>query len=333
MMAGNTSKVIGLIIGTLILIACVFASIVFGATDTGWQEAIEAYTNFNGSNEHLIILTVRVPRALIALAVGASLAVAGALMQALTRNPLASPEIFGVNAGASFFIVVSVLLLTITSLSQFIWIGFLGAAIGAAAVYILGTIGREGTSSVKIVLAGAAVTALFSAFTQGILTLSESTLDEILFWLAGSVAGRKLEMLLSVLPYMLIGLFLALLIARPVNTLAMGEDVATGLGQRTAYVKLAAAVIIVLLAGSSVALAGSIGFVGIVVPHIARYFVGIDYRWVIPYSALLGAILLLLADIGARFVVMPEEAPIGIMTALVGTPFFVYIARRGFAAS
>jgi len=333
LMSRRASKLAGLLVGVLILAACLTASVVLGATDVGWREAIAAYTEFDGSNEHLIIRTVRVPRALVALAVGACLAVAGALMQALTRNPLASPEILGVHAGAAFFIVASMFVLTFTSLSQLVWVGFLGGAIGAAVVYSLGMIGRAESSSVKIVLAGAAVTALFSSFTQGILTLSESTLDQILFWLAGSVAGRKLEMLLSVLPYMLLGLLFAMLIARPINTLALGDDVATGVGQRTAYVKFAAAVTIVLLAGSSVALAGSIGFIGLIVPHLARYVVGTDYRWIIPYSALFGAILLILADIGTRFVIMPEEVPIGIMTALVGTPFFVYLVRRRGTAS
>ncbi len=323
------AKSIGFVIGIIVFALFICLSIVYGYTDTTWKSVIESYTQFNRSNEHLIIQTVRVPRAFIAAAVGASLGIAGALMQALTRNPLADPKIFGINAGASFFIVFSVSFLSITSMQAFVWISFAGAALAAIIVYLIGTLGREGLTPMKFTLAGAAIWAFFSSLTQGMLVLNEKALEEVLFWLAGSVEGRKLEYLLSVLPYMGIAWLGSLLIAKHLNVLAIGEDVAKGLGQRTVFIKLAAAMIIVLLAGGSVAIAGPIAFVGIMVPHLARFFVGIDHRWLIPYCAIIGGILLIGADIGARYIIMPQEIPVGVMTAIVGTPFFIYIARKG----
>ncbi len=219
--------------------------------------------------------------------------------------------------------------LPISSLDQLVWVAFLGAGFAAFAVYFLGSLGRDGFTPVKVVLAGSAMTALFTSFTQGMLVIDEAGLQNVLFWLAGSIAGKSTEELWPLLPYMIVAGITAMALAQPVNILASGEDVAKGLGQRTTLVKLAVAVTVMLLAGSSVAVAGSIGFVGLVIPHVARFLVGIDYRWVIRYSAVLGAIFLLLADIVARFVVMPGELPIGVMTGLIGGPFFVYITRKG----
>jgi iron complex transport system permease protein len=324
-------KAVGLAIGILLLVVSFVLSIVLGATKISFLAAFESFAHYNQAlNEHVIIRTTRLPRALFAAMIGGNLAVAGALMQALTRNPLASPGIFGINAGAVFFVVLAIAFFPFTSLDQLVWIAFAGAGVASLAVYFLGSIGRDGMTPVKIVLAGAAMSALFNSFTQGMLVLDEASLQNVMFWLAGSVAGKSAEGLVPVLPYMLFAGAAALALAHPVNILASGEDVAKGLGQRTGLVKVAIAVTVILLAGSSVAVAGSIGFVGLVIPHIARFLVGVDYRWVIPYSAVLGAVLLLLADLAARFVIMPGELPIGVMTAMIGGPFFVYIARKGF---
>ena len=322
-------KLIGLLIGMCGLLLCIGLSIVMGYTNTSIETAIQAFQHFDGSNEHIIIQDVRLPRALIAAAVGSSLAIAGALMQALMKNPLASPDIIGINAGASFFIVVAMMMFSVNSLQAFTWIAFIGAASAAIIVYFFSGVGGGGLTPLKLTLAGAAIAALFSSLTQGLLVMDESALDQALFWLAGSVEGRKLEILLSVLPYLAAATVLALLLAPKINLLTMGEDVAKGLGQRTGTVKLLIAVSFVLLAGGSVAVAGPIGFLGIIVPHIVRSLVGNDYRWVLPYCGVLGGILLLVADIGARYVIMPEEVPVGVMTAFVGTPFFIYIARKG----
>lgn len=326
----NLVKIAGLITGFILLLVSICASVVLGYTQTSWETAINALTNFDGSNEHLIIQTVRLPRAATAVVVGASLAVAGALMQALTKNPLASPGVFGINAGAGFFVVIAVSMFGVSSLQAFTWISFLGAASAAFTVYFAGSFGREGLTPMKLTLAGAAMAALFSSLTQGFLVSNEAALDQVLFWLAGSVQGRKLELLYSVLPYIGIAFVICVFLASKINLLMMGEDVAKGLGQKTGTVKLMTAAVIILLAGGAVAIAGPVGFVGIVIPHIARFFVGNDHRWILPYCAVLGGVLLVTADIGARFVAMPEEVPVGVMTALVGTPFFIYIARRGF---
>lgn len=328
MLKSNLVRAFGMLIGLLFIAMLVWASIVLGLTKITSQMVWDSIYHFDGSNEHIIIKDTRIPRAFIATAVGASLAVAGTIMQGLTNNPLASPSIFGVNAGASFFIVVAVTYFGLTSLGAFTWIAFLGAAFAAIIVYVIGAMGREGLTPIKLTLAGAAIAALFSSLTQGILSLNEQALDQVIFWLAGSIQGRELDMLLSVLPYLVLGWILSIFISAQMNVLAMGDDVATGLGQKTILVKIVGAIIVVFLAGGSVAVAGPIGFLGIIIPHVARWLVGIDYRWVIPYSGMLGAILLLLADIAARYIIMPAEVPVGVMTAFIGAPFFIYIARR-----
>lgn len=317
---------LGLVTGLLILVLSMLLSIGLGATTIRPGAVWAALVAFDGSTAHLIIRTVRLPRALIAAAVGASLAVAGAVMQALTRNPLASPGILGVNAGAALAVVSAVFLLRSGSLASYAWFAFAGAGLAAVAVYLLGSMGRDGPTPLKLTVAGAALTALLASLTTAVLILSQRTLDEIRFWLAGSVAGRELPLLLQVAPYLATGMVGAILLSRQLTLLSLGEDTARGLGQRTAWVKAAGACCVILLAGGAVAIAGPIGFVGLVVPHAVRFFVGVDYRWIVPYAAVLGGILLVLADVGARFVIRPQELPVGVMTALLGAPFFMYLA-------
>ncbi|WP_147534536.1 FecCD family ABC transporter permease [Bacillus marasmi] len=331
MMLKSTSlKWIGLLVAVLVMIFFMCASVIFGYTETNWKMALDAINQNDGSNEHIIIQTVRIPRALIASVVGASLAIAGTLMQTLTKNPLAEPGLFGINAGAGFTVVVAMTVFSVNSMQGFSALAFLGAAIAAVGVYTIGSFGRDGLTPMKLTLAGAAMAAMFSSFTQGLLVLDEALLDQVLFWLAGSVQGRKLDTLISVLPYIGMGLIGSVLIAGKMNVLAMGEDVAKGLGLNTVFIKITIGILVILLAGGSVAVAGPIGFVGIVIPHIARSMMGVDHRWVIPFSGILGAILLLMADITARYLLMPSEVPVGVMTAIIGTPFFIFIARRGF---
>lgn len=324
------SKILGLVVLLVLLAAAGAASMIYGRTEITVSTAVEAFKQYDEESvEHIVLHTERLPRTVIAAVVGASLAVAGALMQALTRNPLASPSVFGINAGAIFFIVLAIVLLSVSSLNTMMWFGFAGAAIAAAVVYALGSIGRDGLTPIKIVLAGTAITALFSSFTQAVLVLDGTGLQEVLFWLAGSVSGRTLEMLYPVLPYMAVAALAALFMGRAINLLLTGDDIAKGMGQNVLLVKTAMGAVTVLLAGGSVAVAGSIGLVGLVVPHIMRALVGNDYRWLIPYSLMGGAMLLLLADVAARLIILPEELPLGVMTALIGGPCFVYIARKG----
>ncbi|WAL58047.1 FecCD family ABC transporter permease [Thermocoleostomius sinensis] len=318
----------GLVIGLCLLLICLVLSITLGAADLSLPTIWQALVAFDGSTDHLIITTVRLPRSLIAMTVGGALAVAGAITQGLTRNPLAAPDIIGINTGAALAVVAVTFWWGSASTNTYVWAAFLGGTIAAVVVYWLGSVGRGGLTPLKLILAGAALSYLLSSITTGILILSQRTLDEIRFWLAGSVAGRDIDTLLMVLPYILLGLAIALGLSRQITALTLGEEVAKGLGIRTVWVEALATVVVILLAGSSVALAGPIGFIGLIIPHVSRFFVGVDYRWLLPYAAIGGAILLLLADVGARIVVRPQELPVGIMTALIGAPFFIYLARR-----
>lgn len=319
-------RLFGLLAGVGLLSLCLLASVRFGAAGIGTGDVIRAFMDFDGSEEALIVWDLRVPRALAAALVGAALGISGAVMQGLTRNPLAEPGVLGINAGAALAVVGAVFFLNVSSVAAYAVFASVGAGVAWGVVYALGSLG--GTTPVKLTVAGAALESLLASLTTAILIIDQRTLEEIRFWLAGSVAGRDSDLLLRALPWIGVGLLLALGLGRGITALSLGEDVATGLGQRTALTKLAAALAIVLLAGGSVALAGPIIFVGLVVPYAARSLVGVDYRWILPYSAILGAVLLVCADIGARLLIRPQELPIGVVTALVGAPFFIYLARR-----
>ncbi|MGG0409493.1 FecCD family ABC transporter permease [Peribacillus simplex] len=331
LLKNSWQKWMGLFVTILLLLFLLCSSIVYGYTDTTWKMAIDAFTHFNGTNEHIVIQSVRLPRALIASAIGASLAISGVLMQTLTKNPLASPDIFGVNAGAGLAVVTGVTVFGISNLQVFTWLSFIGAAIAAISIYMIGSMGRGGLTPMKLTLAGAAMTAMVASLTQGLLVSNEALLEQVLFWLAGSVSGRSLDNLVAVLPYLVVGWGLALIMSGKMNVLSMGEDVAKGLGLNIVFLKLVLGLAIILLAGGSVAVAGPIGFIGIVVPHLTRSIVGIDHRWLIPFSGLFGAVLLISADVISRYILMPREVPVGVMTAIIGTPFFIYIARKGFS--
>jgi iron complex transport system permease protein len=309
----------------LLLVACLFGSVLFGAVEIPPGTIWKAIFQFDGSTEHLIIRTVRLPRAILAVAVGAALAAAGAITQGLTRNPLAAPDLLGINMGASLAMVLAIFLHGTEG--HTLLFAFAGAAIAALTVYWLGSLGRTGLTPLKLVIAGAAVGYLLSSLTSAILILSQRTLEEIRYWLAGSLAGQDLNTIRAVLPYIAIGLVASLALGRQLTLMGLGEDVARGLGLQTGWVKVGAALAVVLLAGSAVALVGPIGFVGLVVPHLVRFLVGSDYRWIMPYAMIFGGILLSVADLAARLVIRPQELPAGIMTAIVGAPFFIYLAR------
>jgi iron complex transport system permease protein len=317
---------LGITLGVMVLFGLM--SVLLGAADIQASTVYAALFNFDGSTDHLIIRTVRLPRTLVAMSVGACLSVAGAITQGLTRNPLAAPDILGINAGAALTLVITILILGSVPAHFYVAFAFIGGAIAAIVVWLLGTVGSRTTSPLRLILAGAALTALMSSFTTAILLLSQRTLEEVRFWLAGSVAGRGFDVILPVFPYMAVGLSLALCLGKPLTALTLGEEIAIGLGLRVEWIKRLAIVLVVLLASCAVALAGPVGFIGLVVPHLVRMVIGGDYRWLLPYSATVGASLLVMADIGARLVIKPQELPVGIMTALVGAPFFVYLAQR-----
>lgn len=333
--ASNTTRILGsrfvllpgyfVCIGLLLL--CLMWSITNGAADISPDTVFAALFYPDGSFDHLLIQTSRLPRVLAGALVGAGLAVAGAVMQGLTRNPLADSGLLGINAGAAFAVVLAVYLIGDPPLSVYAFFGFIGAGAAAVIVYTLGSLGRGGATPLRLTLAGVILTSFVSSFTTAILITDKETLDKIRFWTAGSLAGRDMALLAQTAPYILIGIAATVFISRQLTTLSLGDDVAVGLGQNTFRVKAIAAAIVVLLAGGSVALAGPIGFVGLVVPHIVRFVVGVDYRWVIPYSAVVGAILVTVADVAARIVIRPEELPVGVMMAFFGAPFFIGLAR------
>lgn len=327
MILPRTKLVIGLAGGFLVLLVCLFTSISFGAADIPGRMIIRALIDFDGSREQLIIRTIRLPRSLLAILVGAAISTAGAIMQGITRNPLADPGILGINAGAIFAIVMSIFLFHGSTVNIYIWYGLAGAGITVVIVYFLAYLGRGGITPLNLTIAGAAIGAFLSSLTTTILIVNQRALAEVRFWLAGSLANAELGTVSQVLPYMCVGMILAMAISKQMTILSLGEDVAKGLGQQTAWVKILAGLSILCLDGSAVAVGGAIGFLGLVVPHIVRFFVGVNYQWILPYSALFGAIMLLVSDIIARLIIQPQEVPVGIMTAIIGAPFFIYLAK------
>ncbi|ALJ21575.1 ABC transporter permease [Microbacterium sp. No. 7] len=306
----------------------VFVSACFGTRDipiaTTWQ-AIVAFDP--ESSEHLLVVNQRIPRALVSVLVGLCLGVAGAVMQALTRNPLAEPGILGVNAGAAVLIACGIAFFSLTEPVDYMWLGLLGAALAGAAVYLLGGV-RRGTNPVRLVLAGAALTVVLGALTQLIIINGlEEVFDRYRHWMVGSVAGRGYEVLLPVGLLAAVGLVLAFALARPLDAAMLGEDLSRSLGGSPNRVWALAGVAVIVLAGSATAAAGPIAFLGLAAPHLARLVAGVDHRWVLPYSGLLAALLIVVADTLGRVIPPKGEVSVGIMVALLGGPFFVYLVR------
>lgn len=329
MLNHRLSRIAGLLLGLALVVTAFVASVMLGTTEIALPTFLEALLHYDPSRvAHIILFKERLPRAIIATLVGASLAIAGALMQTLTRNPLASPSILGVNAGAMFFVVIAVSLLPLHAPAEVVWAALLGALVAACLVVVLSR-GRHGElSPLRVVLAGVAITAMFVSFSQGLLIIDRQSFESVLYWLAGSVSGRELSLVVPLLPLFGAALLLCALLVRHANALLLGDDMVKGLGMRAGTIKLLLGLAVILLAGSSVALAGMIGFVGLIVPHMARGLFGVDHRWLLPACALLGASLLLLADVASRFLMAPQDVPVGVMTALIGTPFFIHLARR-----
>lgn len=325
---GRTRRTLGLVTASAALVAVAVASVAYGSKPIAIGEVFAALVDFDGSNDHLIVRSLRVPRTAIGLVVGAALGLAGAVMQGVTRNPLADPGILGVNAGASLFVVVAIYLFGVGSLAGYVWLAFAGAAVVSVVVYGLGALGHDGATPVKLALAGAAVAAFLASVTTAILLVDVATLDQYRFWVVGSLGGRDARIAAQVAPFLAAGALLAFASARSLNSLSLGDDVARSLGLRVGAARGVSAVSVVLLCGGATAAAGPIGFVGLTVPHVARAICGPDYRWILPYSAVLAPILLLGADIVGRLVVRPAELQVGIVTALVGAPFFVALVRR-----
>ena len=324
----------GLVVAVVALVLVSLAGLAVGAKPIPLGTVIDALFSYDSSNaDHLIVRQLRLPRTIVGLLVGAALGAAGTVMQGLTRNPLADPGILGVNAGAALFVVVAIYTFDLTSLYSYVWFAFAGAAVASLVVYSLGSLGREGATPVKLALAGAALTALIGSITTAILLVDVDTLDQFRFWIVGSLSGRTATIASTVAPFIGLGLLLALWCGPTLNTLALGDDVARGLGQRVGWSRAVGAVAIVLLCGAATAAAGPIVFVGLTVPHIARAFTGPDYRWIMPYSLILAPVLLVGADVIGRVVARPGELQVGIVTAVVGAPIFIYLVRSQKVAS
>ncbi|HDR7686345.1 FecCD family ABC transporter permease [Bacillus toyonensis] len=312
----------------LCLIGSIFLAISFGAKDIHLQTVWVAVLDYNPRlTQHQIIYELRLPRVIGAAVVGAAFAVAGAVMQGVTRNPLADAGVLGINAGAMFVVALSFAFFPHMPYSYLMIVSFIGAVLSAVLIFVIGSATSGGLTPMRLTIAGAVMAALLHSLSSGVAIYYDLSQD-LAFWYAGGVAGLKWEHLKFLVPIILITIIFAIVLGRSISLISMGDDVATNLGVKTNRTRILGMIIVVILAGVSVSAVGSIGFVGLVIPHIARKLVGVNYRLIIPMSALLGAMLLVVADLGARTVNPPKELAIGIMVALVGVPFFLYIARK-----
>ncbi|SDZ32923.1 FecCD family ABC transporter permease [Herbiconiux ginsengi] len=322
------ARILGLVALLVVVLLAVGASLFLGSRAIDLSAVIAALTGHSAdATEQMVVLDLRVPRTVIGLVAGASLGLAGALMQGLTRNPLADPGLLGVNAGASLAVVVAIAVFGVGAPSGYVWFAFLGAALAAVIVYAVAS-GRNGPTPLSLTLAGAAVTAVLTSVITLVLLRDLDTLAQYRFWSVGSLVARDLGTVPPLLPFLVVGAILALLLGRSLNGLALGDDVARGLGQRVGLTRAVAGIAIILLCGSATSLAGPLVFVGLVVSHVARRIVGPDYRWILAYSIPLGAILLVLADTVGRLIAQPAELEAGIVVAIIGAPLLIVLVRR-----
>ncbi|MDR3137262.1 MAG: iron chelate uptake ABC transporter family permease subunit [Coriobacteriales bacterium] len=312
----------------VVLLSAVLFSLSFGSKDIALGQAWVLLFFPDGSVASTVLHELRVPRTHMALVVGSALGVAGALMQSLTRNPLADPGILGINAGASLAVVLSVALTGMGSIRIYLWFAFLGAALASVGVYLLGAAGRQQVTPTRLALAGVAISAALSALTEAVVLANQVVFNEFRLWVAGSLEGRSYDILLTVLPFIALGLLLALALAPALNALALGVEKGRSLGVNVRRTQVLTITAVTLLCGAATAAMGPVGFVGLAVPFLARGLVGSDQRWVFVLSVLLGMAWLLYADVIARVIVRPEEIQVGIVAALIGAPFFVALVRR-----
>jgi len=309
------------------LVVLAALSVAIGTRDVGLDDIVSALA---GRVETIgeAAVAMRIPRTLLALLAGGALGLAGAIMQGVTRNPLADPGILGVNMGASLAVVVGVAWFDMASAYAYIFTAIFGAGAAAVFVYGIGSMGRGGATPLKLALAGAATSIAFSSLVIAVVLPRADIAGGIRAWQIGGVGGATFERIGPVLPFLAAGFVLALLCARKLNALALGDELAAGLGENVAVTRALAALAAILLCGATTAVCGPIGFLGLVVPHLCRLLAGNDHRWLLPFSALAGAGLLTLADIAGRIVARPAELDVGIVTALVGAPVFIWIVRR-----
>ena len=314
----------------VVALAClsVLASLAIGAKSLPPEIVVQALGGTGDPETLVIVNELRVPRTIIGLLTGASLAVSGALIQALTRNPLADPGILGVNAGAGFAVVVAVAVYSLTDIRDYIWFSFGGAVIATLAVYLIGSRGRGGATPVRLTLAGVALGAILGGTSNGITLLNPAAFDRMRYWGAGSLNNRSLEMVSSIAPFVALGLLLAFSAARSLNAISLGDDMAHALGAKVTRTRILVIISVTLLCGAATAAAGPIGFIGLMIPHVARWIVGPNQMWILLYSLVLGPTLLLFSDVLGRVVIPPGELQVGIVTAFVGAPVLIWLVRR-----
>ncbi|MFD1152385.1 FecCD family ABC transporter permease [Saccharothrix hoggarensis] len=317
-----------MLVSIAVLGLVVLLSLWIGTKSIPFADTFSLLLADDGTGDAAIVRAVRVPRAVLGLLVGAALGLSGAVMQALTRNPLADPGLLGVNMGAAAAIVSAIAFFGITSPTGYVWFALAGAAGTATVVYVLGAAGRGTPTPDRLVLSGAALTAVLYAYVSAILLLFTHTFDAFRFWNVGSLAGRDLELVGQVAPFVLPGILISFLLARSLNVLALGDHTGKALGANVNRTRAFGVLAVTLMAGASTAAAGPIAFVGLTVPHVARMIGGTDQRWVLAYSAVLSPILLLGSDIVGRVVVAPQEMEVGIITAFIGAPVFIALCRR-----
>lgn len=320
-------RLLWLLVTLVVVVLIVAASVTVGSRTVSGEEIWAA---LGGSTDGLgaAAVTKRISRTVLALLVGAALGVSGAVMQGVTRNPLADPGILGVTMGASLAVVTGIAWFGLWTYSGYIWAAIVGAAVTAVFVYVVGSLGRGGATPLKLVLAGAATSAAASSFISAVVLPRGDIAGGVRSWQIGGVGGASPEAVDQVLPFLVVGALICFLSARPLNSLALGDDLAAGLGEHVLLTRALASLGAVLLCGAATAVTGPIAFVGLVVPHACRLLVGVDHRWLLPFSALAGAALVTASDVLGRVVARPAEIDVGIVTALVGAPFFIAIVRR-----
>jgi iron complex transport system permease protein len=318
-------RAFGLLLAVAILVLVALASIAIGAKELSLGQVWHGLFEDSGTYGDVVVAE-RLSRTVLGLLAGAALGLAGAVLQALTRNPLADPGLLGINAGASAAVVTAITYFGVTSLSGYVWFAFFGAAAVGALVWFLG--GSRGATPVRLALAGTAISAALYGYLQAVMIMDEAALGKMRFWTVGSLASATDSTITQVVPFLLTGTVLALALARPLNAMAMGDDTAKALGadlNRTRALSMLAATV---LCGAATAACGPIVFVGLMVPHVVRSFTGPDLRWILPYAAILSPVLLLGADVIGRIVARPSELQVGIVTAILGGPVFIFLVRR-----
>ncbi|MER7131029.1 FecCD family ABC transporter permease [Streptosporangium saharense] len=325
---GTALRSAGALLAVLLLVLAVFASLAIGSKAIPPGDVLRLLLHPDNSDAAHVIHDLRVPRTLLGIGVGACLALAGALMQALTRNPLADPGILGVEAGAVVAIAVAIGLFGLHDLRDFVWFSFAGSAAAAVVVYLIGSSGRSGATPVRLALAGTAVSAALASATQAFALTDPEAFDQYRYWGTGALSGHDLSVVIRVAPFMAIGLVIAMSLGNSLNALAFGDDAGRALGVRPGRTRVLGVVAVTLLCGAATAAVGPIGFIGLIVAQAARLAVGQDNRWVLLYSALLGPVLLLVSDIVGRLVLWPAELEAGVVTAFIGMPVFLALVRR-----